>query len=476
MEELQKKAIWSAARAAKATGGEILYGDTRCRFSGISIDSRRVLPGQLFVAIVGKNHDGHAFIPDALTHGISGMMIQEDRISRPLHQGFKERGLFCITVSDTTRALGDLAAFHRRKHGAGVVAITGSNGKTTTRRMATEIINQKYAVLSAIGNFNNEIGLPLTLLNLTDLHQWAVVELGMNHPGEIRRLSEICLPDVGVITNIAPAHLEGVGSVEGVIRAKGELLGQIKREGTAILNADDPNVSRLAIKVKSEVLFFGISKKAAVRAGSIREKGEMVRFTLVLPDGEVPVTLKIPGRFMVSNALAAAAVGTRLGIAPEAIKIGLENLTSIPGRMNILTLKNGIRIVDDTYNANPGSMKAAIESFSRLKKGARGICVVGDMLELGKESVPLHRQIGELLAMADISRLYVTGTFSESIAEGAREKKMNPRRIRIGSKDSILQDITQYVKSGDWILVKGSRGMAMESLVQGLLDWNDQKS
>ncbi|MEW5908691.1 MAG: UDP-N-acetylmuramoyl-tripeptide--D-alanyl-D-alanine ligase [Thermodesulfobacteriota bacterium] len=475
MKMIHGKRTWTAIQLAKAVAGELFSGNPRSRFSGISIDSRRISPGQIFVAIVGEKHDGHTFISNVISQGISGVILQKDRLDKSLFKRLKTEGVCSISTADTTRGLGDLAAFYRRKLRTGIVAVTGSNGKTTTRRMTAEVMAQKFITHSAAGNFNNEIGLPLTLLELSPEHQWGVVELGMNHPGEIRRLSDICLPNIGVITNIAPAHLEGVGSLEGVVNAKGELLENIIEGGTAVLNADDPNVARLAERTGEEVLFFGFSGKAAVRAVSVREQKGKVKFNLVLPGASIPVTLRIPGRFMVSNALAAAAVGFRLGISPEKIKTGLESLTSIPGRMNMITLNCGIHIIDDTYNANPGSMKAAVEFLSRLKKYGRSIFVGGDMLELGEASAELHRKLGEQVASSGINRLYITGKFSDSVAEGARKKGLNLRNIRVGSKEFILKDLIIYLRPGDRVLVKGSRGMAMEEVVKGLMEFDEKE-
>ena len=273
-----------------------------------------------------------------------------------------------MAVKNTTKALGDLACFHRKRANASVVAITGSNGKTTTREMTATVARQRFATLSSQGNFNNEIGLPLTLLKLNHGHKWAVVELGMNAPGEIARLGEICMPDIGVITNIGPAHLEGVGSIEGVMRAKGEILDKIKAGGTAVLNSDDHRVMHLAGKTSSDVIFYGISGETTIRAEAIVEKDLCTSFRLALPEETIGIDLKIPGIFMVSNALAAAAVGYKLGLSAKEIKAGLEDFKPIGQRMNILHTSAGINLIDDTYNANLASMEAALKTLITLKK------------------------------------------------------------------------------------------------------------
>ena len=367
--------------------------------------------------------------------------------------------------------MGDLAAFNRKRINISVVAITGSNGKTSTRKMTAGVVSRRFCTLATSGNFNNEIGLPLTMLNLSRDHKWAVLELGMNRPGEIKRLAEICSPDVGVITNIGPAHLEGLGSLDAVMQAKGELLGEIKPTGTAVLNADDPRLMQLADYTTRNVLLFGLSKNAEIKALEVGRKGLGLSFTLVLPEESILVDLKTPASFMVSNALAAAAAGYCLGLTAREIKEGLEDFEPVKGRMNILKTRKGIHIIDDTYNANPGSMAAALKTLKSLKGNSRGILVAGDMLELGEHAESMHRKIGSISARADIARLYVTGQFAETVAAGARDEDMASGDIFTGTKEEILDGVTGWLGPGDWVLVKGSRGMAMETIVKGLLDW-----
>ncbi len=464
---------WRTSEVLEATGGDLFYGDLACTFTGISIDSRKISAADLFIAIKGDVHDGHSFIDIVIENGVSGFLIEKRKIDMlPEAKSLKNR-IVCITVDDTVRALGDLAAFNRRRTPVSVIAITGSNGKTSTRNMTSGVVSRRFCTLSTQGNLNNEIGLPLTLLNLNREHQWAVVELGMNRPGEIERLTEICLPDIGVITNIGPAHLEGLGSVDAVMKAKGELLGKINPEGTAILNADDPRLLKLADTTSRNVLFFGVSKDAAVRAESIQEKGEGLSFMLVLPGENIPVHLKTPAVFMISNALAASAVGHHLGLTAGEIKDGLEAFEPVKGRMNIHKTGKRVHIIDDTYNANPGSMQAAIKTLTSLKGKSRGFLIAGDMLELGEYSASMHREIGSIAAGSDIAGLYVTGKFAEDIVAGALEEHMESDDIFKGTREEILKAVTERLDAGDWVLVKGSRGMAMEKVVQGLLAWAD---
>jgi len=462
---------WNTAEILEATGGNLLCGDINCPFAGISIDSRTITADDLFVAIKGDVHDGHSFASDVIERGVGGLIINKDKAHAQTGRSCQKKGIVCITVSDTIKALGDLAAFQRQRSKAAVVAITGSNGKTTTRTMTAAIVAQCFNTLSTIGNLNNEIGLPLTLLNLNPNHQWAVVELGMNRPGEIERLGEICSPEIGLITNIGPAHLEGLGSIDAVMEAKGELLNKIRTDGTAVLNADDHKLMQLANKVSSRILLFGLSESAQVRGNSVQPKGLGLSFTLMLPSESIAIDLATPGNFMVSNALAAAAVGHLLGASAADIKAGLEGFQPVKGRLNLYQTPKGINIIDDTYNANPGSMGVAIATLRSLKGGNRGALIIGDMLELGDHSEALHRQIGALAASSEIIKIYSTGKFAESVATGARDEGMDSGNIITGSKDEIFASITGWLESGDWILVKGSRSMAMETVVAKLLDW-----
>ncbi len=474
---------WHIADVLDATGGEVLMTEN-CQmksdnmpqsnsvFAGISIDSRTVVPDEIFAAVKGNVHDGHGFIGDVVKKGVRGIIVAKDKAGELPCAELKGKNIICFAVKDTVKALGDLATYNRKRSKIPLTAVTGSNGKTTTRRMTVSVLSRKFRTLTAYSNYNNEIGVPLTLLNLSAEHEQAVLELGMNHPGEIGRLGEICMPDIGVITNIGPAHLEFLGSLDGVMRAKGELLEKIKPEGTAVLNGDDPRCLSLASETDRNVLLFGFGGNCHIRAEMAEDVCPAGNcFTLALPGGErVPVSLKIPGRFMVYNALAAAAAGFVLGLSADDIKSGLENYVPAPGRMNIIKTDKGAFIVDDTYNANPGSVEAAIEALRSLKQLARGIFVAGDMLELGEHSLAMHRKIGRLAAASGIGKLFITGRFAENVASGARESGMSSRDIFIGNKTDIIETLKNMLGAGDWVLVKGSRGMGMEDVVKGLTD------
>jgi len=459
---------WTTADIVDATKGDMLLGDIKSTFSGISIDSRSISVDKLFVAIRGNIYDGFSFAGDVIGQGIRGLLINKDKANSLPYEKWRKRKVVCIAVKDTTKALGDLARFNRNRVNLSVVAITGSNGKTITKDMAAAVIARRFCTLSTEGNLNNEIGLPLTLLRLCRRHEWAVLELGMNSPGEIGMLADICLPDIGIITNIGHAHLEGLGSIEGIMRAKGELLEKIRLDGTAVLNADDRRVVDLANKTSRNVLFYGLSNSAAIRAESVIDKEYGVSFTLILPSEPVSINLGVFGNFMVSNALAAAAVGYLLGQSALEIKAGLEDFKPAHGRMNILMISRA-HIIDDTYNANPDSMKAAIMTLKSLKGRNRGAIIAGDMFELGEYAEPMHKKIGSLSAKSDIAKLYITGEFAESVAAGAREED-DSLDIFTGTREEILEDLIDWLMPGDWVLVKGSRAMGMEKIIEGLRD------
>jgi len=462
---------WTVNEILKATGGELLCGDIEKRFAAVSIDSRSISVDDVFVAIVGDVHDGHSFINNVLEQGVSGLVVNRQHAKDLPIAKWRAQNVACAAVADTTRALGDLAAFHRSRMDVAVVAITGSNGKTTTRQMTAEVVAQKFNTLSTVGNYNNQIGVPLTLLRLMPEHAWAVIELGTNSPGEIARLAKICSPDIGVITNIGPAHLEGLGSLDGVMREKGQLIEHLKAGGKAVLNADDRRVYKIATQTQKEVLLFGQSKNARIRATAVKEKTTGISFNLDLPKESLNVALKVPGQFMVINALAAAAVGHLLGLSARDIKTGLEKFEPAWGRMNILHTANGIHIIDDTYNANPDSMRAAITTLKSLRANNRSILVAGDMLELGEQTESLHRQVGAWAAAEGINQLWVTGNFATSVIAGAKEAGMKAAHMFSGSQEKILVEIQKALKPGDWVLVKGSRGAHMDVVVKELKQW-----
>ncbi|MCF8067309.1 MAG: UDP-N-acetylmuramoyl-tripeptide--D-alanyl-D-alanine ligase [Desulfobacterales bacterium] len=464
--------IWTVSDLLTATGGEMLQGSREQSFSDISIDSRIINKTDFFVAIKGQNYDGFSFAHSVIGNGVKGLLIHHSSKNLLPEVCAGDDTIVCIAVTDTTRGLGDLANFHLKRSNIPVIAITGSNGKTTTKEMTAAIINRRHPVLYTTGNLNNEIGLPLTLLRIRSEHAYVVVEMGMNHPGEIRRLARIADPQYGLITNIGHAHLEGVGSIEGVMHAKGEILEELGRNATAILNADDPFCDALSKKTGCKKILFGISEKSDIRAFAIKQTPDGTKFKIQLPSGSIDVGLNIPGIFMVSNALAAATVGHLIGLTAEDIKSGLESFRAVNGRLNILKTGNGISIIDDTYNANPGSMEAAINTFSIVRKGKKGFLVIGDMMELGNHAETLHQKIGGIAADTNINKLYVTGKYADSVAVGAK-KQNSSIDVFTGSLSEIIEDMTKILDNGDWVLVKGSRSMGMEQAIKDLQEWGN---
>lgn len=466
---------WTADDILKATSGELICGNRNSCFSGIGIDSRKISSHDFFVAICGEVHDGHRFCEDVTKNGVKGVLIDIRKSHELPVSEWRQKETLCIGVKDTTRALGDLAAYHKNRFPVSVVAITGSNGKTTTRSMTSEIMSQRFNVLATTGNLNNHIGLPLTLLNLQKDHEWAVLELGMNHSGEIERLSEICRPDICIITMIGTAHLENLSSQDGILEAKAEIFRHMKKGGYAVLNMDDSRLLALSRRLSSSsVFFFGLNPEAMVRARHIQNRQSGVSFLLEMPQDCIEINLHVTGAFMVANALAAATVGSICGLSGAEIKSGLENFRPIKGRMNIIKTEKEIYLVDDTYNANPASMAAAIGSLAEIKGRNRGLLVLGDMLELGKNSQAFHREIGELAAASGMTALYATGEFSSYVAEGALSRGMSISSIMTGNLKDISIHLKENLKKDDWVLVKGSRAMGMEKIVNDIKTWADQ--
>ncbi len=462
---------WTLDDIVTATGGELRWGSPRQEASGISIDSRTIAAGEIFFAIRGEVHDGHRFIPEVIARGAAGVVIDRRQRDAFPAGGDGPGRAACVTVADTTRALGDLAAFHHRRMPARVIAITGSNGKTSTRRMTAAVVSRRFRTLEADKNLNNQIGLPLTLYRLAPEHEWAVLELGTNQPGEIARLAEICTPQIGVITNIGPAHLEGLGSLEGVFAEKSALLRGLLPGGRAVLNADDPRLVGLLAEMSASAIGFGLAPEAAVRAAGVRHTAAGIDFELILPAETTAVHLAAHGRFMVPNALAAAAVGVLLGLPAAEIAAGLACFTPVAGRLDVSAPGGGIGLIDDTYNANPVSLEGALEVLASLREGRRAILALADMRELGSGAAAMHREMGRLVATARVDRLFICGDFSAEVTAGALAAGMPAAAVTTGSRAEIQAALLAELRPGDWVLVKGSRAMGMEHVVRGIRQW-----
>jgi UDP-N-acetylmuramoyl-tripeptide--D-alanyl-D-alanine ligase len=438
--------------AAEALQGAFFGADRR--FFGCSTDSRSVHPDQLFVALRGPRFDGHDFVVKALADGAAAAMVE---------RGFRTEVVPRIEVYDTRYALGELARVWRERVGSTLIAVTGSNGKTTVKNMLAAILAELGAVHATAGNLNNDIGVPLTLFELDDGDKWAVIEMGANHPGEISRLCEIARPQVAIVTQCAPAHLEGFGSVAGVAKAKGEIYSKLSASGTAIINADDPYAGLwLSLAGTRRVLTFAINAKADVQAvdlvPSMRPWG--TRFTMRIPGDNVAVTVPLPGRHNVMNALAAAACAFSVGCPPEQIVRGLAKVSAAPGRLQ-LAQYNGQQILDDSYNANPASLDAAFEVLLGLP-GPRWL-VLGDMAELGADAERLHVEAGRRAADLGIEKIYTIGALASAAGKGFGDTSRE-----FQSMDELISALRKDLPAAVSVLVKGSRSMHMERIVAAL--------
>ncbi|HDQ04523.1 MAG TPA: UDP-N-acetylmuramoyl-tripeptide--D-alanyl-D-alanine ligase [Deltaproteobacteria bacterium] len=447
----------------KATRGVLIAGEHGADFRGISTDSRLLQKGNLFIALKGDSYDGHDFAGSALERGAAGVVLSDET-----KIDLKMAGAMgaVIKVSDTLTALGDLAHYWRKKFNVTVIGLTGSSGKTTTKEMIAAIIGQKKKILKTEGNLNNLVGLPQTLFRLTAQHEVAVVEIGTNSPGEIKRLTQITEPDIGLITNIGPAHLAGLKTVEGVAREKGDLFAHMKKDGIAVINCDDENVKKISGKWKGGRISFGMSDQADISARGMEKAGAgSMRFYFIAGGKEQKIEIKIIGIHNIYNAIAAAAASVAADINYQTIIDGLAAFRPVPGRMEVIKLKNGSYLLDDSYNANPSSMREALMTLKELKSSHKSYVFLGDMLELGDAADEMHRKAGMLAATTGVNTLFLKGEFSGKTAEGASQGGLSPKKIRLLSD---TQDAVDYLKSvlkkGDWILVKGSRCMKMEEI------------
>ena len=467
---------WTLTDALKATGGRLIQGTVDTPLAGFSTDTRNMEPGTCFLALLGENHDGHVHVADALTKGATSAIVQADRVHSigrlPAHAAI-------IEVPDTLEALGELARFHRNRFRIPLAGITGSNGKTSTKEMVAAILSRRSRVLKNSGNFNNLIGVPLTLLCLQPEHQMAVVEMGINVPGEMARLVAMSRPTVGLITNIHPAHLEGLGSVEGIVEEKGRLWTEMDADGVAVINLDDERLRRFPLPSRRRAVTCSLRDASAdvALAASVETEGAMSVFQLRLGTAVVPVRLSVLGEHHVMNGVAAAAVAWSMGEPPEVIAEGLSAHRPVKQRMEVTHLKNGRVLVDDTYNANPRSMLAAVRAVCGASGGSRVIMVLGDMKELGPESPALHREVGRQIGLLGVGEIITLGEMSREIGTGAQEAGLSPKACRhAGSHEEAAAWVMEKRPAGEWILVKGSRSMAMEKVVARLVGGEEREA
>lgn len=453
----------------KACGGRYIgtEAEKKTEVLGVVIDSRQVESGYLFVAIPGEKVDGHKFIPDVFAKGAAAV-LSEQQLEDPA-------GPY-ILVESTTKALRDLAEYYRKSLDIKVVGITGSVGKTSTKEMIASVLSEKYRVLKTEGNYNNEIGLPLTIFKIRAEHEVAVLEMGISEFGEMHRLATMANPDICVITNIGLCHLENLKTRDGILKAKTESFAHLKKDGIAIVNGDDDKLSTVRQVGDKEPVFYGMEEKMEYRedakksvyATGVENLGLYgMQARIHTPEGERDVRIPIPGEHNVYNALAATAVGLSLGLSLDQISSGILKAKTIGGRTNLLNT-GSMTVIDDCYNANPVSMKASIDVLATAE--GRKIAVLGDMGELGENEKKLHYEVGEYLAKKEIDVLFCAGELSEEIAKAAQKESKTCEVYYFKTRDALLEQLLPFLKKGDTVLVKASHFMEYPKIVKALTD------
>ena len=461
---------WTVAQVAGAVGTRPGTGlDPLARVAGVSIDSRTIRAGELFIAIHGPRHDGHDHVASALERGALAAVVAQAQLS----QYAAEIGGRCIVVDDTFAALRQLARAVREAWSGKIAGVTGSVGKTTTKEILAALLGTNLRVLKSEGNLNNEYGLPLTLFRLEESHQAAVLEMGMSRRGELARLAEIARPDVGIVTRVAPAHLEFFSSVDEIALAKRELIeGLNGRESTAVLNADDPRVAAFGAFAPGRVLTYGIEKPAFFMAAEIEDRGALgSAFDYLSPEGRVRLELSVPGRHAISNALAALAAASVWNKGAAEAQSVFRSLRAPAMRGELLQFSNGAALINDSYNSSPAALQAMTELLAATPNFRRRILAAGEMRELGAQSPDLHREAGRIAAKTGKIDwvIGVTGDAAQ-IVEGAVAAGIPRAHTRFfGTPQEAAEFLESFLASGDLLLVKGSRGVKMEQIVEALI-------
>lgn len=437
----------------KATGGTLLQKGAADDFTDVATDTRKITQGSIFVALKGERFDGNDFAASAAEKG-AGCVV----VSRPV----EAEGAAIVEVSDTLLAYQKLAEYHRRRFLIPVVAITGSNGKTTTKDLTAAVLGAKFNTLKTEANFNNEVGLPLTLLKLTKKHQAAVVEMGMRGLGQIAAMAAFAHPTVAIVTNVGETHMELLGSMENIAKAKAEL-ALAAGVNIVILNGDDVYVKKMREMARGKVLLFGCDLANDVRAENIACTSNKTEFDCIIDDKRAHMEISLSGRHNVYNALAAIAAGHALGLSLAEIKQGLKNAATTAMRLTVSHYKDYV-IVNDAYNASPASMKAALEALDDISAGGRKIAVLGDMLELGEISVKAHEDVGILAGAHRLSYVITLGEMAEHIAKKAKENGISAFSAK--SHEAAAEKLKEILRDGDTVLFKGSRGMKMEKVIE----------
>ena len=455
---------------ARACNGRLLYPAENSRKEtehaeavGVVIDSRKAGENFIFVATKGERVDGHRFIPDVFAKGALGVVCEKEPESLPGP---------CIVVEDSFEALKQIGEFYRQQLPVKVVGITGSVGKTSTKEFVAAVLAMKYKVHKTLGNYNNEVGVPLTVLSMPEDTEVAVLEMGINHFGEMHNLSRIARPDICIMTNIGQCHLEFLGSREGILKAKSEMFDFMKEDGSVCINGDDDMLASIKEVKGKKPVTFGLSEQCRVYATDIKGKGLFGSEAVIHGNGEsFAVQIPLPGEHMVYNALAAAAAGQLLGLTPEEIRDGIAAVESVSGRSHIVKLPDKV-LIDDCYNANPVSMEAAIDLL--LQADGRRVAVMGDMFELGEQEKEMHARVGKYAADKGVECIICAGKLARCIYEGARETAgerkdgFSAEIFYFEDRESLLEGINQILKPGDTILIKASHGMGFEKVVEQL--------
>ena len=445
------------SQIAQLAGGSISCSDETVVINKVSTDSRTLKPGELFVALRGQSFDGHNFVESVAKRGAAGAIVEST------WNGKIPKKFALIRAKDTLQAYQELAANYRKSLTLNVVAITGSNGKTSTKDFTAAVLTRRFRVTKTEGNFNNHVGLPRTILEATSGNEVAVWEIGMNHPGEIAVLAKLAAPDVAIITNIGVAHIEFMGSREKIAEEKGALAEAVGTQGTVILNADDPLTRSIAARARGKVILAGTTA-GNIRAGEISQSGTGTDFTILEAAHRCRAQLPVPGLHMVQNALLAVAAGRAFGLSLEDCAAGLIAAPLTKARLQIKDL-GGVQFLDDSYNANPDSMKAALRTLVELDADGKRIAVLGEMHELGDESERGHREVGETAAALKIDQLIAIGDAATAIAEGARHAGLQKTTI-VNSTSEAAELLNEIAAPGDLILIKGSRASRTEEVIE----------
>src|SRR5881296_572210 len=439
------------------SGAKLEQGDGKRTVERISTDSRTIKKGELFVALRGENFDGHKFVGATAKGGSAGAIVDLK------WKGKVPKKFAIIRAHDSLLAYQKLAANYRKSLPIKVLAITGSNGKTSTKDFGASVLGRRFRVTKTQGNFNNHVGLPRTILEATSRDEVAVWEIGMNHPGEVAALAKVAAPDVGIITNVGVAHIEFMGSREKIAEEKGALAQAVGAHGTVILNADDPFTRSIATRARGKVILAGTTA-GNIRAGEISQSGTGTDFTILEGAHRCRAQLPVPGLHMVQNALLAVAAGRAFGLSLEECAAGLVAAPLTKARLQIKDL-GGVQFLDDSYNANPDSMKAALRTLVELDADGKRIAVLGEMHELGDESERGHREVGETSAALKIDQLIAIGDAATAIAEGARHAGLQKTTV-VNSTSEAAELLNEIAAPGDLILIKGSRASRTEEVIE----------